>query len=189
MWVIVGLGNPGVEYAQTRHNVGFMVVETLAHRAGIALRSCGAELRLGRARVGDQAVLLVEPQTFMNRSGEALARCPMDAEDALLVVYDDLDLPSGQIRVRLRGGSAGHRGMESIVQRIGPEFARVRVGIGRPPAVVDAADHVLAPLAGAELTALRADVERASDAVECVVRDGVQTAMNRFNMRPVPATE
>ena len=189
MWIIVGLGNPGPEYAQTRHNVGFMVVDTIARRARIALRPDDADLVIGRGHLGDQPVTLAEPQTFMNNSGEAVARCPRQPEDAFLVVYDDLDLPPGQIRVRPRGGSAGHRGMDSIVRSIGPEFARVRVGIGRPLEPHDAADYVLAPLSAAALGALRDDVERASDAVECVVREGIHVAMNRFNMRPLPATD
>src|SRR5512134_968233 len=169
MWVIVGLGNPGADYAHTRHNAGFMVVETIARRWSIALRDDGAALRLGFGRVAGQSVLLAEPRMFMNLSGEALAHCQRQADDPLLVVYDDLDLPPGQIRVRRRGGSGGHRGVASIVAHHGDEFVRVRVGVGRPPAGRDAAGHVLAPLSAAELAAMRADIERASDAVECVV--------------------
>lgn len=189
MWVIVGLGNPGAEYAQTRHNVGFMVVETIARRWSIALEWCGTELRLGRGAIAGQPVLLAEPQTYMNCSGEALAHCPRGADDQLVVIFDDLDLPSGTVRVRNRGGSAGHRGVASILAHVGEEFARVRVGIGRPPEGHDVADYVLTPLTAGELAALRGDVERASDAVECVVNEGTQTAMNRFNIRVRPDTE
>jgi peptidyl-tRNA hydrolase, PTH1 family len=186
MWVVVGLGNPGVEYAQTRHNVGFMVIETVARRHGIALRDRDARLRLGRGRVENQSVTLVQPQTFMNCSGEALAELPLEPSDALMVVYDDLDLPAGQLRVRPRGGSGGHRGVASIVEHFGAEFARVRVGIGRPPQGFDAVDYVLASLLPADLEPFRADVERASDAVECVVTHGVDVGMQRFNARALP---
>ncbi len=189
MWVIVGLGNPGAEHAHTRHNVGFMVVETVAQRWSIALHDASPALRVGRGRVAGQPVLLAEPQTFMNRSGEALAQYPREADDGLIVVYDDIDLVAGQLRIRPRGGSGGHRGVASIIEHFGPEFARVRVGIGRPPLGGGAADHVLAPLLPAERIALRADVERASDAVECLMREGTDAAMNRFNTRALPDTE
>ena len=163
-------------------------------RHGAGASPCAATagaLRVGpRTHRRSRPSCLAEPQTFMNRSGEALARgssaSPMTH---LLVVHDDLDLPSGQIRVRRRGGSGGHRGVASIVAHLGPEFARVRVGIGRPPDGRDAAEHVLEPLSAAELIAMRADVERASDAVECVVTDGPDAAMSRFNGRALPATD
>lgn len=189
MWIIVGLGNPGAEYAQTRHNIGFMVVETVARRWGIALRNASPALRLGQGVGAGHPVLLAEPQTYMNRSGEALAQYPRGADDALMVVYDDIDLPSGRIRVRERGGSAGHRGVASIVEHFGGEFVRVRVGIGRPPEGDDAAAYVLAPMSAPELEILRADVERAGDAVGCIVCHGPQVAMDRFNMRSQPDTE
>lgn len=189
MWVIVGLGNPGADYAHTRHNAGFMVVETIARRWSIALRDDGATLRLGHGRVAGQSVLLAEPRMFMNLSGEALAQWQRQPGDPLLVVYDDLDLPPGQIRVRRRGGSGGHGGVASLVAHHGAEFARVRVGVGRPPEGHDAAEHLLTPLSAAELLVMRVDVERASDAVECVVVDGPDVAMSRFNGPPLPATE
>jgi peptidyl-tRNA hydrolase, PTH1 family len=186
MWVIVGLGNPGVEYAQTRHNAGFLVVDTLARRWGIPRRGAGAALRVGRGCIGGHPVMVVEPQTFMNCSGTALAQLPREADDALVVVHDDLDLPAGQLRVRRRGGSGGHHGVASIVEQVGPAFARVRVGIDRPPEGADAAAYVLAPLSAADLAALRAGVERAGDAVESLIIDGVEAAMSRFNVRAVP---
>jgi peptidyl-tRNA hydrolase, PTH1 family len=189
MWVIVGLGNPGADYAHTRHNAGFMVVETIARRWSIALRDDGVALRIGHGRVAGQSVLLMEPRMFMNLSGEAIAQCQRKPDDPLLVVYDDLDLPPGQIRVRRRGGSGGHRGVASIVAHHGAEFARVRVGIGRPLERRDAAEHVLAPLSAAQLVAMRTDVERAADAVECVIVHGPHVAMSRFNGPPLPGTE
>ena len=189
MWIVVGLGNPGAEYAHTRHNIGFMVVETLARRWGVALRGAKDALRTGRGHVAGRPVILVEPQTFMNRSGESLAHLPLDADAAVIVVHDDLDLPAGQLRVRPRGGSGGHRGVASIVECCGGEVARVRVGIGRPPEGCDAADYVLAPVVGADLAALQAGVERAGDAVECLVTDGVDAAMSRFNARTAQEKE
>jgi len=186
MWIIVGLGNPGTAYAQTRHNIGFMVVETVARRWRIALHSENPALWVGDGYLADRPVRLAEPRTFMNRSGEALARLALDADDALLVVYDDLDLPAGQLRVRRRGGSAGHRGVASIATHFGDEFARVRVGIGRPPNGHDPAEFVLTPLSASELAEISLTVERAGDAVECVVREGADAAMGRFNRREIP---
>jgi PTH1 family peptidyl-tRNA hydrolase len=188
MWVIVGLGNPGAAYAQTRHNVGFMVVETVARRWGIALRSEGHALRVGRGCIADRPVVLAEPRAFMNHSGATLALLALEAEDALVVVYDDLDLPAGQLRVRRRGGAAGHRGVTSIVAHFGFEFARVRVGIGRPADGHDPTEYVLAQLSLPELGAIQNAVERAGDAVECVVREGTDAAMSRFNSRQIADT-
>lgn len=189
MWVIVGLGNPGAEYAHTRHNLGFMVVDTLAHRWHIELRDVSSALRLGRGAIADRTVQLAEPRAFMNRSGEALAQLPLMADDALMVIHDDLDLPAGQLRVRPRGSSAGHRGIESIVDRFGPEFTRVRIGIGRPADGQDVVDFVLAPLSATELVHIGPSVALAADAVECVVTDGVAVAMNRFNSQMGATTE
>jgi len=189
MWVIVGLGNPGAEYAQTRHNIGFMVVETIARRWRIGLQEMGSMLRLGSGRIAEHSVRLAEPYAFMNRSGEALAQLGLEADHTLMVVYDDLDLAAGQLRVRPRGSSAGHRGVDSIVDRFGSGFARIRVGIGRPPEGCDVVDYVLAPLAPAELVDITTSVERASDAVECVVIDGTEVAMNRFNARSMATPE
>lgn len=188
MWVIVGLGNPGAEYAHTRHNVGFMVVEALARRWRIALRDVDDALRVGSGRFADQPVMLAEPQAFMNNSGAAIARLQLGADDALIAVYDDLDLPAGQLRVRPSGGSAGHRGVASLSEHFGAAFARVRVGIGRPPEGGDAAAYVLESLSASELIAMRSHAERAGDAVECIVTDGTDTAMTRFNTRVTTAT-
>ena len=182
MWIVVGLGNPGAEHAYSRHNVGFMVVERVAQRWKIALQPAG-ELWVGGGSVAGHAVRLVEPHMFMNRSGAALAQLSPAADDRLMVVHDDLDLPPGQLRVRRRGGSAGHRGVASIVDRFGPEFVRVRVGIGRPAEGDEVSDFVLRALTASELAAMQDDVERAGDAVECVIVHGPETAMNRFNVR------
>jgi PTH1 family peptidyl-tRNA hydrolase len=186
MWIILGLGNPGPDYACTRHNAGFMVVDILARRWRITLQPATAAVHMGRGAMNGHPILLAEPQTFMNRSGGALAELPHDVDDRLLVLYDDLDLPAGQLRVRPRGGSGGHLGVASIAEQVGPAFARVRVGIGRPPHDVDTATYVLAPLSETEREAMCAAAERAADAVETVVADGVEAAMSRFNGRMAP---
>jgi PTH1 family peptidyl-tRNA hydrolase len=187
MWVIVGLGNPGASYADSRHNVGFTTVDALARRWRIVLNPHGSA-RVGSGIVAGQPAVLVEPQTYMNRSGEALAELDVSApDDHMLVVHDDLDLPAGNLRIRQHGGSGGHRGVASIVERYGMEFVRVRVGIGRPPAGVVVSDHVLNPPAADEQAVLQESIARACAAIESVLGDGLATAMNRFNVRLVPA--
>jgi PTH1 family peptidyl-tRNA hydrolase len=188
MRIVVGLGNPGTRYERTRHNVGFMVVENLATRwnVGIGAPRCG--LRQGAARFCGRPVLLVEPYLYMNLSGEALSGLdlPWSAED-LVVVHDDLDIAAGELRVRRGGGAAGHRGLSSLIDACGAAFERVRVGVGRPRPGVDPAEHVLAEMEGDEMARLRSSAVRAADAVECLLSDGIERAMNRFNTRgPAP---
>jgi PTH1 family peptidyl-tRNA hydrolase len=182
-WIIAGLGNPGPVYAETRHNVGFMVVEKLAERWAIALERRNSVVRCGRGIVNGKAVVLAQPQLYMNRSGEALAQLPIGSDSSMIVVSDDLDIPADQVRIRPRGGSGGHRGLASIIERFGGNFTRVRVGIGRPVAG-DPAEYVLAPLGPDELVVLRDQVERASDAIECIMEHGTDRAMSEFNGRP-----
>ena len=179
MWMVVGLGNPGPTYAKTRHNVGFMVIDRLAERWHVSFEA-SPSVRAGSAHVGGQRVTLVQPQTFMNRSGAALASLDPAPTDTLVAVYDDLDLPVGRLRVRAGGGSGGHRGVLSLTEHFGPDFFRIRIGIGRP---VDqaVADYVLAPPSAAEHAALAPTLERAADAVECLLAEGPTAAMNRFN--------
>lgn len=186
MFLIAGLGNPGPEYRATRHNVGFMTVETLATRHRARWRRAD-RARIAEARVKERDAILVEPQTFMNCSGEVLAelRAIYDV-GAMVVVFDDLDLPLGRLRVRPRGGSGGHRGVASIIESCGHEFARVRIGIGRPRGEGDPVDFVLGAFAEEERTRIGDAVETAADAVECVVECGVEMAMNRFNAEREP---
>jgi PTH1 family peptidyl-tRNA hydrolase len=182
--VLVGLGNPGRSYARTRHNVGFRVAEEIARRAGVSLSTKKFGALAGRGTVAGRAALLVLPQTYMNLSGEAVASLLgyFRAEPAdLVVVHDDLDLPFGRIQVKQGGGIAGHRGLASIVERLGTDdFARIRVGIGRPE-VGDAVDYVLERFTDDQERGLPPIIERAADAVEAVLADGVTRAMNRFN--------
>ncbi len=182
MRVVVGLGNPGIRYARTRHNVGFAVVEELERRWGWLLGPVGAGLRLAVGRRGDESVMLVEPQMYMNLSGEALTALepPVQARD-LVVVHDDLDLCAGRIRVKCGGGTAGHRGVNSIATDFGPDFTRVRLGVGRPPQGMDPSDFVLSVCEPEEWEAIGAVVQRAGDAVECLLHEGAEVAMNRFN--------
>lgn len=188
--IVVGLGNPGRKYAATLHNLGFMVVERVAERWHIDLGSERNGLRCARGVVAGAPVWLAEPCLFMNLAGAALGGLehPWQTED-LIVVHDDIDLSMGQLRIRHDGGTGGHRGVTSIAARFGLNFDRVRIGVGRPAAGVDPAEHVLRPLCASELRELAAVVERASDAVECLIGRGLQAAMNRFNVRQVPGRD
>jgi len=189
-YLIVGLGNPGEAYAHTRHNAGFRCLEVLAGRHGLAFREKKGYARIARGEVAGRSVVLARPYTWMNRSGRsvaALCRWLRLPPERLLVIYDDLDLPPGTIRLRARGGAAGHKGMLSIIAALGTEdFPRLRLGIGRPAdPEVDPVDYVLQPLTPQEEEAWRPVLERAADAVECFLREGLAVAMDRFN-RPVP---
>lgn len=184
----MGLGNPGRRYRGTRHNVGFEVVDRLARRWAARFRTEGSA-EVAHAQFSGQPVALAKPLTYMNLSGEAVAELVRRygvAPSDVLVVYDDMDLPVGTIRVRARGRPAGHRGMASVVEALGTlEVPRVRVGIGRPWS--DAVDHVLSRFEPEERAAVEEAVERAADAVEAVLRDGIHRAMDRFNRRGAPA--
>lgn len=185
-YLIVGLGNPGEEYAHTRHNAGFQCLGVLARRARLSFREKRAHARVAVGEVAGRPVVLARPYTFMNRSGAAAAgllRWLGLPPERLLVVYDDLDLPAGTIRLRARGGAAGHKGMTSILAALGTdEFSRLRLGIGRPadPAQ-DPMEYVLVPFAAQEEKEWAPVLERAADAVECFLREGIVAAMDRFN--------
>lgn len=182
--LIVGLGNPGARYAHSRHNIGFLIAEGLAraHALDFARKRFNAQIAEGS--VADQRILLAKPQTFMNSSGEAVGKlfafykiAPHD----LLVIYDDLDLPLGKMRLRSRGSSGGHHGMESIIARVGTsDFPRLRVGIGRPNPDADI-DHVLGNFEGDERVVMDETFARAVDAIDVWLTDGITAAMNRFN--------
>lgn len=186
MNLVVGLGNPGRQYAQTPHNAGFRVVEELARRAGGELRESGRfEAAVLKTDLEGKRVVLAQPLTYMNNSGSAVAailRCNGMAPSDMIVVLDDADLDAGALRIRPKGGTGGHRGLRSIQERVGTDaFVRVRVGIGRDPGREDLVSHVLRPLAGAAREALDRAVEKAADAVACILREGAEAAMNRFN--------
>ncbi|MFH0880370.1 MAG: aminoacyl-tRNA hydrolase [Lentisphaerota bacterium] len=192
MKLIAGLGNPGKRYEHTRHNVGFDVVEALARKAGTAFKKgwfSQAEMARMRTEAG-QELLLVKPHTFMNRSGVAIApllRKKGLEPDSLIVVVDDADLEAGQLRIRKKGSAGGHNGLKSVIQELGTEdFVRVRVGIGRQ-AGADMVDHVLTRFSAEARRSMEESIARAADAVLCIVEEGADAAMNRFNAAPAGA--
>jgi PTH1 family peptidyl-tRNA hydrolase len=184
-WLVVGLGNPGPRYEGTRHNVGREAVEALGRRHGIALGATRSQSRYGLGRLAEVKVGLVLPLTFMNLSGQAvapLARFFQVPPEAVLLVYDDLDLPLGALRLRAGGGSGGHRGVESVCASLGTSAVpRLRLGIGRPPPGWDAADYVLARFSPTERPLADEMVERAADGVEWTIAEGLERAMGRLN--------
>ena len=183
--LVVGLGNPGSEYARTRHNAGFLVLDTVAGKASWNFEK-KFNARVARVEQGGRKVFLAQPQTFMNASGEAvhaLMAFYRIEPSALLVVVDDADLPFGEIRMRPKGGSGGHHGLESIEQHLGTrEFARLRVGIGRTAdGRREITGYVLGKFAPDEMTLLEKVLQRAAAQVQCWTTDGLEKAMNRFN--------
>ena len=188
MKLIVGLGNPGKKYERTRHNVGFLVVDRLAQRHGLKVNEEHGNALVAEWRVDGDRAVLAKPQTFMNRSGTAvrdlLHEYHGSAED-LIVIYDDLDLPLGRIRLRAQGSAGGHRGILSIIEYLaGAAFLRVRVGIGRPPEGIDPADFVLSPFDDQERGDAEKAVERAAAAVGSLLEDGPRHAMELYNRAP-----
>ena len=187
MWLVVGLGNPGEEYAATRHNAGFLLVQRVARARGVVLRGRAFKSRTGVFRGGLEEVLLALPQTYMNRSGlavrEILAGRGIPA-GRLVVVYDDLDIPLGEIRVRTKGSPGTHKGMISIVNEVGTrEFARVRIGIGPLPEERDATDYVLTAFGRSERPVLERSLEAAETALDLILAGDAAGAMTRFNRR------
>lgn len=182
--LVVGLGNPGSRYARTRHNAGFMVLEELAGRRGATFKKYRG-IDTGSFACGGRDVKLARPLDFMNRSGEAVKqlrrRFRLDPRE-ILVVYDDIDLAAGTVRIRRGGSSGGHLGIQSIIDHLGNDsFTRVRIGVGRPPTPEEAADYVLEPLGGDVLENLRDSVRMGADAVEAILEEGIDVAMNRLN--------
>ncbi|MCL4803422.1 MAG: aminoacyl-tRNA hydrolase [Anaerolineae bacterium] len=183
-FLIVGLGNPGRAHLYNRHNVGFMVADRLAARHGIELKRVQNKAIVGSGRIADRPVIVAKPQTFMNLSGEAIGplvnyyRIP---QRNILVVYDELDIPFAVIRLREKGGAGGHNGMRSLIQHLGNDFARMRMGIGRPPGRMDPAAFVLQDFGREELPLLSEMLSTAVEAVESFVRHGIDLTMSRFN--------
>jgi PTH1 family peptidyl-tRNA hydrolase len=186
--LVVGLGNPGSEFAGTRHNVGADVVERLAARHGGSLRRSRERALADEVRIDGQRVALAFPQTYMNLSGESVAllvkRHGITDPERLVVVHDELDLPLGRIKLKRGGGLAGHNGLRSITSHLHTDgFLRVRIGIGKPPGKQQGADHVLRRPPKAVRAELDVVVEEAADAVEAILADGMDAAMNRYNTR------
>ncbi|MGI6148092.1 MAG: aminoacyl-tRNA hydrolase [Firmicutes bacterium] len=193
MKIIVGLGNPGTRYATTRHNLGFWVVDLLAARWQIALTKRKFQAVVGEGMVQGEKVLLVKPQTFMNRSGESvgpLVRFFGAPLSDLLVIYDDMALSPGVIRIRAAGSAGGHNGMKSLIAHLGSEgFPRLRLGIGAPPPELDSADYVLQGVSEAEHKILHEACVIAADAAELWLLEGVQPAMNMYNRKQKAAPD
>jgi peptidyl-tRNA hydrolase, PTH1 family len=186
-WLIVGLGNPGRQYAQNWHNCGYQVVEILAQRHKVAVSRIRCKGLLGQGTIAGQRCLLLKPATFMNLSGQsvqaALAYYKIPP-DRCLVIYDDVDIATGQVRIRERGSAGTHNGMRSIVAELGREdFPRVRVGIGPQPQEWDIADYVLSDIPEASRETLWQALNKAADAVELIVSEGLARAMNQYNRK------
>ena len=184
-WMIVGLGNPGPKYKNTRHNVGWWALDDLAEHGKGTFRHSSANADTAEIEYGGTRVLLVRPLTFVNRSGEALRtllrKHHIDV-GRLIVIYDDLNLEPGKLRIRIKGGAGGHNGMKSIIASLGTEeFARMRVGVGRPISSSEQTDHVLGTMAPRERELVRNTAKRAAEAAELAVSEGIDKAMNRYN--------
>ena len=185
-WMLVFLGNPGTKYDGTRHNVGWSVGDVIAERCGTLIRRLKNRALTARCTLGGREVLLVKPQTYMNLSGEAvrpLADFYKIPPERILVVSDEIALAPGRILLRPGGSAGGHNGLKSIIQHLGTDrFPRLRLGVGAPPhADWDMADWVLGTFHGEDANLMREAAQKAADALECCVRDGIDTAMNRYN--------
>ncbi len=185
MKIIAGLGNPTKQYEGTRHNVGFSVIYRLADKYNIKMNIARHKALIGTGVIAGEKVMLVMPQTYMNLSGEAVGEIMRyyKAEPSdLIITYDDIDLDVGKLRIRAKGSAGGHNGMKSIIAHIGSEeFDRVRVGIGHKPPEFDLADYVLSRFGKDELPLIRDAVDKAADAMEVIIRSGVEAAMNMYN--------
>ncbi|MSQ12126.1 MAG: aminoacyl-tRNA hydrolase [Dehalococcoidia bacterium] len=188
MKLIVGLGNPGKAYANTRHNVGAMCMQALAQRLDLTLQPKSRLAMLAQGSIGGHEVVLAVPRSYVNTSGDAVSGL-LDRHDLspkeLVLVYDELALPLGSVRIRPFGSAGGHNGVKSVIATLGTEsFARVRVGIGRPPeGSVDQVAYVLGQFKPAEHAILKGAIDEAADAITCLLTDGIMSAMNRFNRR------
>ncbi len=188
-WLIVGLGNPGKDYARTRHNVGQEVVEELARRRGDTMRSGRDNALVAESRIDDERAVLAFPLTYVNESGQAVRalarRYGIEDAERIVIVHDELDLPPTIVRVKAGGGLAGHNGLRSVTQHLGTQdFLRVRIGVGKPPGGKErGADHVLSRLPGKQRELFDVAVQEAADAVELIVADSVDAAMRRYNVR------
>ena len=191
MKLIVGLGNPGMEYQFTPHNLGFLAIDRLANECGVQVRNRQCHALTARTEIGGEQLLLAKPETFMNLSGmsvrELVARHEIRLESDLIVIYDELDFPLGMIRIRQRGSSAGHNGMKSIIGALGTqEFLRIRLGIAPERKVADAVKFVLTPFRKAQLKKIDEVLDNASEAVKVILKEGPAAAMNRFNRKAEP---
>lgn len=191
MKLIVGLGNPGIKYQFTPHNIGFLAVDRIAGQCGVMVDNRHCKALTARTRIGNEEVLLAKPETYMNLSGmsvlELARKYEIDPQQDLLVIYDELDLPLGSIRIRARGSSAGHNGMQSIIDALGtPEVARIRLGIAPDHPVKGGAGYVLGQFKKSQLARLDELLDLAAQAVNVILGEGIAVAMNRFNRKIKP---
>ncbi|HEX3354462.1 MAG TPA: aminoacyl-tRNA hydrolase [Terriglobales bacterium] len=188
MKLIVGLGNPGMEYQFTPHNLGFLTIDRIANDSGVEVRNRQCRALTARTEIGGEPVLLAKPETFMNLSGmsvrELVARHEIRPESDLIVIYDELDLPLGTMRIRQRGSSAGHNGMKSIIAALGtPEVLRIRLGIAPDRKIADGVKFVLTPFRKSQLKVVDQMLDKAAEAVNIILKEGPAAAMNRFNRK------
>jgi len=186
MFMIAGLGNPGRRYAGTRHNIGFDAITQISDRYGIPVNRKEHRALCGGGFIEGRKVLLVQPQTFMNLSGESLRELAdyykIDPEEELIVIYDDVSLEAGRLRIRAKGSAGGHNGMKSIIEQLGSQvFTRIKIGVGEKPEGWDLADHVLSRFPAEVEPDMREALKRAAEAAVCIMTEGVEAAMNRFN--------
>ncbi len=188
MKLVVGLGNPGIEYQFTPHNLGFLAVDRIAEQSGAEVSNRRCRALTGKTRIGNEDVVLAKPETYMNLSGlavrELAGELAIDPACDLVVIYDELDLPWGTIRIRQRGGTAGHNGLESVVNALGTqEFLRIRLGIGPDFPVGDGAKYVLSQLKKSQYEVVDQELDAAAEALKVVFTEGPAAAMNRFNRK------
>ena len=188
MYIIAGLGNPGKEYANTRHNIGFDVIDVIAKKAGIDVSEKKHKALIGKGVFGGQKVILAKPQTFMNLSGESIREIvdyyKVDDTTELIVISDDISLDVGQIRIRKKGSAGGHNGLKNIIKMLGHDtFTRVRMGVGEKPKNYDLADYVLGHFPSEERTAMDEAAKTAAEAIRMIITESADAAMNHFNSK------
>jgi PTH1 family peptidyl-tRNA hydrolase len=183
LWLVAGLGNPGKKYSWTRHNIGFLALEEIIGRLGLEFRE-RPDYNTCSGSIGDERIIFLEPLTFMNRSGAAVREILGKnniVHENIIVIHDDLDLDCGRLKIRKKGSSGGHRGVESVIQSIGSNaFIRVKIGIGRDP-LMPSEDYVLSKFRKNELPEIKEVIMTAADAVESIIKEGPDKAMNKFN--------
>ena len=194
MYLSVGLGNPGMKYDATKHNMGFKVIDELVETYGIPSSGTSLKGMYGKGMIGGEKVILIKPMTYMNNSGECVRAFvdyyKVDPEEEVIIIYDDITLEPGSIRVRKKGSAGGHNGIKSIIAHLGTEkFKRIRVGVGEKPKYWDLADFVLSPFKPEEKDAVREGIEKAAKAVEVILTDGADAAMNRYNKKAAKPKE
>jgi len=187
MYLIAGLGNPGKEYEKTRHNAGFGAIDALAEKLGISVEEKKYKGLFGKGRIGAEPVILLKPQTYMNLSGESVREAAdfykIDPEH-MIVIYDDIDLEVGRLRLRAKGSAGGHNGIKNIIAHMGTqEFPRVRIGVGAKPDRMDLADYVLGRFSQVEQSQMEDGYKEAAEAAAAIVEEGIEAAMNRFNRK------